>query len=208
MPLSGGRRLIAEQPLDAAGRVERDARSRRPCRSAARRRRRPRRTATRRRPPCRIVGDDPGGHAGIARRVHARRRRAAARHVAAAARRWRQDERLDHPGDALVGQRRRDVAGDRPDLGRCGRHRRAVADLGEHLEVVPLVADRQRRPERDPVAGARSQRTARPFETPGATNSRNRGWLIVTSATPGEPLASQRRQLGRERRLADGAGPS
>ena len=29
-----------------------------------------------------------------------------------------------------------------------------------------------------------SQRTARPFETPGATNSRKRGWEIVTSARP------------------------
>ena len=58
------------------------------------------------------------------------------------------------------------------------RHRRAVADLGQHLDIVPLVADRQRR-----ASGTRrrraSQRTARPFDTPGATNSRNRGCEIV-----------------------------
>ena len=65
-------------------------------------------------------------------------------------RRSGQHQRLDHPGDALVLERRGDVPGDRPDGGRSARHRRAVTDLGEHLDVVPLVADRQGRAELHP----------------------------------------------------------
>ena len=62
-------------------------------------------------------------------------------------RRSRQDQHLDHPGDAFVLERRSDVPGDRPNGGGRARHGGAVTHLAEHLEVVPLVADREGRTE-------------------------------------------------------------
>ena len=131
-----------EQSLDAAGRGERH-------RDAVDRVGRQRDDAAAaehldgQRPARRVVRHDPGGHADRLRRSSA----SAARRCDAAStsRGRRQDELLDDLRGPFVLERRCDVAGDRADLGRRARHRRAVADLGEHLQVVPLVADGQGR---------------------------------------------------------------
>ena len=47
-----------------------------------------------------------------------------------------------------------------------------------------------------------SHRIARPFETPGAVNSTNRGWLTMTSARPAKRSRASGADLGRQRRLA------
>ena len=57
-------------------------------------------------------------------------------------------ETLDHLRGSLLVQRRGDVASHREDFGGCGRHRDAVAHGRDHLEVVVLIADRHRLPER------------------------------------------------------------
>ena len=110
----------------------------------------------------------PAGSSATMRAVRMPRRRTARASTASADRRrdasraafgGARTSRFDHHGHALLLDRRRDVAGDRPDRGGRGRHRRPVAHLCEHLEVVPLVADRERlaerhaRPPREPADG-------------------------------------------------------
>ena len=163
--------LRREQPLDAAGRVERDGdavdgvgrqghepaalerldAAARPAASSG--------TTDRRAP---LIGHASGDR--LAARREAFDVRAAPRRPArtSASITWAA------PSSATGGATYRRGRGPR----RRGRHRHAVPGRGDHLEVVPLVADREGLLEGIPSRRA-SQRTARPLETPGATNSRN-----------------------------------
>ncbi len=196
IPLSGGRRFAANRGSTPPGRRRARPRSRRPCRSAGRRSRRP---AGRRR-PRRARRRRRGRSGRVMRRSRRRLRHGTSRGARVGPRervgvprrglRGGEHELLDQLRRALLGQRRRDVAGRGADRAGARRHRRAVADPGEHLQVVELVADRE---------DARRAATPRPpgevpdadrFDTPGARNSRNRGWLIVTAAVPANRLAA------------------
>ena len=151
IPLLGRALLRREQALDAVRRARARPRCRRPCRSAGRRRRRARRTPIASPRPGRVVAAT-GGHAAVTRvrpRVGRPPRRPSARRRPRASPRTARTSASMIWAAPFLGQRRRDVAGDRLDLGRRGRHRGPVADLGEHLEVVALVADRQDLPQRD-----------------------------------------------------------
>ena len=207
IPLSGGTPLGGEQALDAARRREGggDAIDR-----VGRQRDDPARTQHRDRPPAR-----PASRRRTTRARHERPRPALGRPAArrpggrrALASGERQHQLFDHLRRAVVLERRGHVAADGADLGRRGRHRGAVArprrssrgrSTGRRSPGVAPSGTRSRRA---------SQRIARPFDTPGATNSRNRGWEMVTSATPGE----LRRAAGGDARPATAArrrrGPS
>ena len=84
------------------------------------------------------------------------------RDVSRAAREAREHELLDQLGSALVGERRRHVAGDRSNGRRGMRHGSAMAGGGDHLDVVELVADREDVGQRD--AGPASHATATPLD--------------------------------------------
>ena len=157
--------------------------------------------------PAASSAHDAGGHAETASAAPSATDRASAAvcgqpgRGGSGGRRRCQDERLDHPRHALLGQRRRDVAGDRLDLGRGGRHDRAVPDLGQHLDVVPLVADREDRPERDtePARQPAHRATLRHARRDELDEMR----VADRDLGPtGEQGTREWRDLGRERRLA------
>ena len=115
-----------------------------------------------------------------------------------------EDQCLDHRGDALLRDGRGDVPGDRLDRRPAptaspprGPPRRA--SRGRSTGRRSPGPRRARRPAGGPGSGS-----ARPFETPGATNSRNIGWLIVTSARPANAARAASGDVHRPRRLADG----
>ncbi len=164
IPLSGGRRFTVEQPLDAARRVERD---RDPVDRVGRQRDDAARRAGPRSPPPR-----PAASSGTTRARHAGTGSVAAS-AAALGRGSRglrqprrggpnlgragQDQRLDHPGDALVGQRRRDVAG-RPPGPRPARSASpprgpTSASISMSFHWSPIASDRARAA---PPAGGRA----------------------------------------------------
>ena len=153
-PVLGG-----EQPPEPADGVERDARARRPCRSAARRAR-PRRGPR----PLEATGASSATIRAVIRPASRRIRtgreshpgpRPSPRHRARAAR--RSAAPTDRPGRAPRSPGRRPPrppaaprSAPRPGRVRGRRHRDAVTGLLDHLEVVVLVAHRQRLLERDP----------------------------------------------------------
>ena len=114
-----------------------------------------------------------------------------------------QDKRLDHARHAFLGHRRRDVAGGGQDGPRRGRHRRPVADFGEHLQVVPLVADRQRRPHRHAKA-ARQPADRAALRHAGGHDLEEPRVADGHVRAAGEPGPGERRELDRQRRFADG----
>ena len=184
---SGGRRL----PRTAARcRAECRAprRCRTPCRSAGPR---CRRRGARARPP-RSPWRRPEGSSGVMRSppaAHPARephpRAPASRSEARVASRAPASTSCSMSWAApSLGERRSDVAtGGAHRRGRV-RHGRAMADRGDHLQVVELVADREDVRHRHAARGGPATRPATPFDTPGRRNSRKRGWLTVTSARP------------------------
>ena len=207
--LVGRPALGREQALDAAGRRRARRRSRRPCRSAGRR--------CRRRAGPRPPRPGPPSSSGTIRAVIGRRRRRRlgvaaasrgqpARCRAATVRAGQHqlfDELRPRPRPSSGG---RDVARHGAHLGRRARHGRPVADLGEHLEVVPLVADRERRasghaqPPRQPADGTalrrprrdelEESRVARSSRRPRPANAARGDRRHDRSGSVGSPTAS------------------
>ena len=110
---------------------------------------------------------------------------------------------LDHRRDTLVRHGHGDVPGRGEHLGRRRRHGRPVPDLGEHLDVVPLVADRQRRTQRDAQA-SREPTDRAALRDAGLDELEEAGMADRHGRTPGECCRRDRRDVRRERRLADG----
>ena len=147
-----------------------------------------------------VVGDDPRGHDALAERRRfvreASRRgpgRGRARPARGASISWAT------PSSSSGGATYRAAA---RTARRRGRHRRPVADLGEHLEVVPLVADGERRAERDPEA------TGEPPDGAALRHARRdeleEARVADRDVRPsGEGRDRARGHLGRERRFAD-----
>ena len=186
IPLSGGRRLAANRRSMPPGVVERDAdavdRVGRQGHDAA-----GAQDLGRRRPTGLVVGDDrarpvmptpPGRSTRLGRQParggHARRPATASTSCSMSV------------ADALVGDRRGDVAGDRPDLGRRAGHGRPVADLGEHLDGRSTG---RRRPA--------SPRAARAAGGPGS--ARPGPWTRPAPRTRGSAGARSSRRPGRRR---------
>ena len=183
MPLSGGRRLIRIQPLDAARGLERDGdpvdRVGRQGDDAAR-----------------AEGRDGLGPAGIVVRARPGRscrdvahRAPAASAASRAGRLARRSPAVPGPAPRSSGPRPRRRAAERRTAPRPGP-RPARSASRRHARPRPAsrcrsTGRRSRAPRPSGTPSRRdSQRTARPFETPGATNSRKCGWLTVTSARP------------------------
>ena len=189
--------LDREQPLDPAGRRERHGD---PVDGVGRERDEPpaRRTSTASARPAGPSGTTRGPVTG--RRVIARQ----------AARRPRPPPRApDGRAGAPRGRSRARAARSsrrpppRRAAGRC-TGRRAITSAGACGIAVPwpTAASISRSLSWSPIARTwpsaipwrrASHRTARPLDTPGATNSRNRGWATVTSARPAKPVAGRSR---------------
>ena len=199
IPLSGGRRLAANSASIATRRVERD---RDPVDRVGRQGddpAGPERLDRRRAPGRRRRRDDPRAvmprdRVGSTARLSARASAASARGV---------PRRADPPGTR--GRAARSAAA-RPPRSTGGAMYRAAARTAAGAVGIaapwPTPAIISRSLNWSPIArtrpsGTRARRarcrTPTSFETPGARNSRNRGWLIVTAARP----ANRRRPSAR-----------